>query len=88
MQIAPIVRRPIFWQRRIARSQLDCAMRKSRQRRCSAANSHIIAGKTPKLLDRGRNFSRAIFGAFAPGRRCLTVERRGWHQVEQSMLAA
>jgi hypothetical protein len=49
-------RRPIFWQRGSARSKLNCAMRKSRQPRCTAANavgqcreSAEAAGANPKF---------------------------------------
>jgi hypothetical protein len=48
--------RPIFWQRDLQRSQLHCAMRKSRQPRCTAANSRATAQETPKLLEADQNF--------------------------------
>jgi hypothetical protein len=44
----------------IAASQLDFAMRKSRQPRCTAAKSFVLAVMTPKPLDESRNFGRAI----------------------------
>jgi hypothetical protein len=45
----------------IARSQLHFSMRKSRQPRCTAAKSFVLAVMTPKPLDESRNFGRAIF---------------------------
>jgi hypothetical protein len=44
-------RRPIFWQRGSARSKPGCAMRKSRQPRCGAANSRQPAERARKRLD-------------------------------------
>jgi hypothetical protein len=54
-------RRPIFWQHGLARSKRDVAMRKSRQPRCTAAISGIMAPSSAKLLDAVRNFGQAIF---------------------------
>jgi hypothetical protein len=54
-------RRPIFWQHGSARLELYVAMRKSRQRRCTAAISRIAASNGTKLLDAARNFGQAIF---------------------------
>jgi hypothetical protein len=41
-------------------------MRKSRQPRCTAANSMTAAANGLKLLDAGRNLSWVIFGAGSP----------------------
>jgi hypothetical protein len=52
----------------IAGSQLHFAMRKSRQSRCAAAKSFVLAVMTPKPLDQSRNFGRAIFAVYdGPG---------------------
>jgi hypothetical protein len=60
---AATTQRPIFWQPKLPRSQLDGAMRKSRQPRCTAAILQIAVVKAAKLLDAGWNFGRAIFSA-------------------------
>jgi hypothetical protein len=84
MKIAT-VKRPIFWQQDQPRSQLDGAMRKSRQPRCIAVNPKTEAIKTPKLLDAGWNFSRAIFRASSPARRDGSRMRPAWHEVKRGV---
>jgi hypothetical protein len=41
--------------------------------------------KTPKLLDAGWNFSRAIFRASSPARRDGAHNRPAWHEVKQGV---
>src|ERR1700728_1267401 len=53
----------------IAGSQLHGAMRKSRQPRCTAAQSLLLVAMTPKPLDQSRNFGRAIFTRYRRSRR-------------------
>src|ERR1700689_2367703 len=50
-------------------SPLHCSMRKSRQPRCTAAKSFVLAVMTPKPLDQSRNFGRAIFARYRRSRR-------------------
>jgi hypothetical protein len=78
-------KRPIFWQQDDPRSQLNGAMRKSRQPRCIASISKTAVMKPPKLLEAGWNFSRAIFRASSPARRNRSRNRPAWHQVEQGV---
>jgi hypothetical protein len=60
-------------------------MRKSRQPRCTAANSPATAWKTPKLLEADQNLSCAIRGAASAAMPRGTQNRRSWQQVEQSL---
>jgi hypothetical protein len=60
-------------------------MRKSRQRRCIAADSKTATTKAPKLLDAGWNFSRAIFRASSPARRDGAHNRPAWYEVKQGV---
>jgi hypothetical protein len=53
----------------IAGPQLHCSMRKSRQQRCTAAKSFVLAVVTPKPLDESRNFGSAIFARYRRSRR-------------------
>jgi hypothetical protein len=78
-------KRPIFWQQDEPRSQLYGAMRKSRQPRCTAAISKTAVMKTPKPLEVGWNFSRAIFRASSPANRDRSRNRPAWHEVEQGV---
>jgi hypothetical protein len=84
MKIAT-AKRPIFWQQDQPRSQLYGAMRKSRQRWCTAAISKTAVMKAPKPLDAGWNFSRAIFRASSPARGDGSRNRPAWHEVEQGV---
>jgi hypothetical protein len=80
-----VAKRPIFWQQDEPRSQLNGAMRKSRQPHCVAAISKTAAMKTPKPLEAGWNFSRAIFRASSPAGRGGSRNRPAWHEVEQGV---
>jgi hypothetical protein len=84
MKIAT-AQRPIFWQPKSPCSQLDGAMRKSRQPRGTAAVSKTAIMKTVKLLDAGWNFNRAIFRASSPAHRNKLYNRPAWHEVKQGV---
>jgi hypothetical protein len=53
----------IFGSAASSRSQLDGAMRNSRQRRCSAAILPVAAARVRKRLQSSLNLSSAVFGA-------------------------
>jgi hypothetical protein len=60
-------------------------MRKSRQPRCVAAILKTAVMKTPKPLEAGWNFSRAIFRTSSPPRRGGSRNRSAWHEVKQAV---
>jgi hypothetical protein len=63
-------------------------MRKSRQPRCGAAISKIAVRKTPKLLDTGWNFRRAIFRISSLQSRDRPRRHYAWHEVKQGLPGA
>jgi hypothetical protein len=69
----------------IAGSQLHCSMRKSRQPRCTAAKSFVLAVMTPKPLDQSRNFGRAIFVRYQRSRRTGRTRARDGTKVKQAV---
>jgi hypothetical protein len=60
-------------------------MRKSRQPRCTAANSILGAAKAPKPLEAGGNFAPAEMRRVIAGAAMSTAPRAKWHQVKQVM---
>jgi hypothetical protein len=80
MQSRQSLERPTFWQRGISRPQLHCAMRKSRQPRCTPAISTATssdraeaAGRMPK--SELRDFVHVIIEPAAPIMRATRMAR-------------